>query len=94
MKALYVFAQQTAVQQSTLVKRRVLQLFRHLHTAVTAHAPAQSPQGQGHGLPLWRHKRQDLALRCEAQRQELVALWCLTLNVVDDRRAAILQRAA
>ena len=94
MKALHRLTKQIALQQCALVKRRVLQLFNHMHTAVTAHSSAKSPQGQGHGLPLWRHKRQDLALRREPQCQQLVALCCFALDVVNHRSTAIVQGAA
>ena len=89
MKALHRLTKQIALQQCALVKRGVLQLFNHMHTAVTAHSSAKSPQGQGHGLPLWRHKRQDLALGCEAQCQQLVTLRCCALNVIHHSSAAV-----
>ena len=78
-----------AVQQSPLVKRCVLQLLGHPHTAVTAHTSAQSPQGVGQGLPLRRKEWQDLALGCEAKRQQLVTLRCCALNVIHHSRAAV-----
>ena len=83
-----------AVQQSPLVKRCVLQLLGHPHTAVTAHTSAQSPQGGGQDLPLRRKEWQDLALGCEAQRKQLVTLRCCALNVIHHSRAAVLHRAA
>ena len=78
-----------AVQQCPLVKRCVLQLLDHPHTAITAHTSAQSPQGGGQGLPLRRNEWQDLALGCEAKRQQLVTLRCCALNVIHHSRAAV-----
>ena len=78
-----------AVQQSPLVKRCVLQLLGHPHTALAAHTSAQSPQGGGQGLPLRRNEWQDLALGCEAKRKQLVTLRCCALNVIHHSRAAV-----
>ena len=94
MKALHRLTKQIALQQCTLVKRRVLQLFNHMHAAVTAHASAKSPQGQGQGLPIRCLKRQHLAQWREAKCQKFVTLRCLSLNIVNHGSTAIVQGAA